>query len=73
LVREDAALRQEVQKALGDYFPTRGELSELRALREDFNRFAKENHEKFETVLSELKTQKLHPSRLGNRIGFGLE
>ncbi len=87
LLREDATLRQQVQQALEDFFPTRVELSELRALREDFNRFAKEIYQRFEamdrrfeamdrrfeTIISELKTQRLHLSRLSNRLGFGLE
>ena len=80
LLREDSALRRELQDALQDVFPSRTELAELRALREDFNRFAEEAvrrfeamDRRFEAIISELRTQRLHLSRLSGRLGHGLE
>ena len=102
LLREDATLRQQLQQALEGLFPTRVEVSELRALREDFNRFAvealrrfetmdqrfldlrqemdqrflqsrQEMNQRFESVLKELRTQRLHLSRLSGRLDYGLE
>ncbi len=98
LLREDPTLRQELQQVLQDVFPSRSEVAELRALREDFNRFAEESVRRFETmdrhfeamdrrftdlrqdmdrrfeaVIGELRTQRLHLSRLSGRLGHGLE
>src|SRR3990172_1799242 len=50
LLREDAGLRAELQEALKDLFPARAEVAELRALREDFHRFAAEVVRRFETM-----------------------
>jgi uncharacterized coiled-coil DUF342 family protein len=49
-LREDPTLRQELQEALQDVFPSRAEVAELRALREDFHRFAEEVVRRFEAV-----------------------
>ena len=109
LLREDATLRRELQEVLQDVFPSRSEVAELRALREDFNRFAQEAirrfeaidrrfeaidqrfldlrqemdqrffdlrqdmDRRFEAVIGELRTQRLHLSRLSGRLGHGLE
>jgi hypothetical protein len=91
LLREDLTLRRELQEVLQDVFPSRIEIAELRALREDFNRFAQETvrrfevmdrrfeelrtdmDRRFETVIGELRTQRLHLSRLSGRLGYGLE
>jgi hypothetical protein len=109
LLREDPTLRRELQEVLADVFPSRAEVAELRALREDFNRFAQEvSHRfeamdrrfeelrtdmnqrfeavdrrftetqasldrRFEAVIAELRTQRLHLSRLSGRLGYGLE
>jgi len=80
LLREDSTLRRELQEVLQDVFPSRTELVELRALREDFNRFAQEAlrrfeamDRRFEAIIGELRTQRLHLSRLSGRLGHGLE
>lgn len=102
ILREDPSLRREIQDALQDVFPSRDEITEIRALREDFNRFAQEAvrrfeamdqrfidlrqemnqrfidlrqemDQRFEVVIRELRTQRLHLSRLSGRLGHGLE
>lgn len=102
LLHEDATLRRELQEVLQEVFPSRSEVAELRALREDFNRFAQEAmrrfeaidqrfldlrqemdqrfldlrqdmDRRFEAVIGELRTQRLHLSRLSGRLGYGLE
>lgn len=91
LLREDPDLRRALEEVLRDIFPSRAEVAELRALREDFNRFAQEAVRRFEAmdrrfadtqasldrrfdaVISELRSQRLHLSRLSGRIGHGLE
>lgn len=91
ILREDPSLRREIQDALQDVFPSRDEITEIRALREDFNRFAEEAvrrfeamdqrfidlrqemDQRFEVVIRELRTQRLHLSRLSGRLGHGLE
>lgn len=98
ILREDPSLRREIQDALQDVFPSRDEITEIRALREDFNRFAEEAvrrfeamdrrfevmdqrfldlrqemDRKFEVIVGELRTQRLHLSRLSGRLGHGLE
>jgi hypothetical protein len=50
LLLEDAALRRALQAALEKVFPSRAEVAELRALREDFNRFAAEVARRFEAM-----------------------
>ncbi len=59
LLQEDPTLRRELQEALQDVFPSRTEVAELRALREDFNRFVQEAVHRFEAVdrrFEELRT-----------------
>lgn len=87
LLREDPSLRSELQATFQEVFPTRGEIEELRALRQDFNLFAEEMSRRFEeinrrfetvdrrfeTVIGELRAQRLHLSRLSGRLGYGLE
>ncbi|MFQ5830571.1 MAG: hypothetical protein ACE5JD_15675 [Candidatus Methylomirabilia bacterium] len=80
LLREDRALRRELQDVFQDVFLTRSDIAELRALREDFNRFAEEAlrrfealDRRFEAIIGELRTQRLHLSRLSGRLGHGLE
>jgi len=116
LLQEDPTVRRELQEALQDVFPSRTEVAELRALREDFNRFVQEAvhrfeavdrrfeelrtdmdrrfeavdrrfeavdrrfeelrtdmDRRFEAVIGELRTQRLHLSRLSGRLGYGLE
>ena len=91
ILREDPSLRREIQHALQDVFPSRDEITEIRALREDFNRLAEEAvrrfeamdqrfidlrqemDQRFEVVIRELRTQRLHLSRLSGRLGHGLE
>ncbi|HWP58565.1 MAG TPA: DUF3782 domain-containing protein [Candidatus Acidoferrales bacterium] len=87
LLRQDPSFRQRLQEILSDFFPSRAEVSELKALREDFQKFAAEAlrrfeamdrrfeamDRRFESVLKELRTQRLHLSRLSNRLGYGLE
>ncbi len=91
LLQEDPTVRRELQEALQDVFPSRTEVAELRALREDFNRFVQEAvhrfeavdrrfeelrtdmDRRFEAVIGELRTQRLHLARLSGRLGYGLE
>lgn len=73
LLREDPTLRDELHEILKDLFPSRAEVAELRALREDFNRFAMEATRRFDAVVHELRTQRLHVSRLSGRLGYGYE
>jgi hypothetical protein len=97
-LHEDATLRRELQEVFQEVFPSRSEVAELRALREDFNRFAQEAmrrfeaidrrfetidqrfldlrqdmDRRFEAIIGELRTQRLHLSRLSGRLGYGLE
>jgi hypothetical protein len=98
LLQEDPTVRRELQEALQEVFPSRTEVAELRALREDFNRFVQEAvhrfeavdrrfeelrtdmdrrfeavDRRFEAVIGELRTQRLHLSRLSGRLDYGLE
>lgn len=91
LLREHPELRHEVAGILAESFPTRQEfgvmLAEVRALREDFRRFADETARRFEAVdrrfeavdrrfdelIREMRGMRLEISALSGRLGHGLE
>jgi hypothetical protein len=70
VLRDHPEVRHEVWGIILEAFPSRQEfaqiLAELRAFREDANR-------RFEAVIAELRSQRLHLSRLSGRLGYGLE
>ena len=70
VLRDHPEVRHEVWGIMLEAFPSRQEfaqiLAELRAFREDANR-------RFEAVIAELRSQRLHLSRLSGRLGYGLE
>jgi len=69
VLRDHPEVRHEVWGIMLEAFPSRQEfaqiLAELRAFREDANR-------RFEAVIAELRSQRLHLSRLSGRLGFGV-
>ena len=70
VLRDHPEVRHEVWGIMLEAFPSRQEfaqiLAELRAFREDADR-------RFEAVIAELRSQRLHLSRLSGRLGYGLE
>ncbi len=91
LLREHPELRHEGAGILAEAFPTRQEfgemLAEVRALREDFRRFAEETARRFEAIdqrfeavdrrfeelIRDVRGIRLELSALSGRLGFGLE
>lgn len=81
VLRDHPEVRHEVWGIMLEAFPSRQEfaqiLAELRAFREDTNRRFEELREdmtrRFEAAIAELRSQRLHLSRLSGRLGYGLE
>lgn len=80
VLRDHPEVRHEVWGIMLEAFPSRQEfaqiLAELRAFREDTNRRFEELREdmtrRFEAAIAELRSQRLHLSRLSGRLGYGL-
>lgn len=88
VLREHPEVRHELWGLMLETFPARQEfaqiLAELRAFREDtsrrfetadrrFQELREDMDRRFEAVIAELRSQRLHLSRLSGRLGYGLE